>query len=70
MHSYRARVYSGTAVVYSLVCHLLPIPAEGAVERHWLTATQSLPKISIEETEAPQTLDKLSENTNKKSAEL
>lgn len=64
MHSYRGHVYSGTAVVYSLVGHLLPIPAEGAVEGHWFTATQSLPKISIEETEALQTLHKLSENTN------
>lgn len=59
----RVHVYCGTAVVYSLVCHLLPIPAEGAVgECRWLSAAQRLPEIAIEETEAPQTLNELSIN--------
>lgn len=44
---------------YSLVCHLLSVPAEGAVERCRLFAAQSFSETTVELTEAPQTRDKL-----------
>lgn len=40
---------------YSLVCHLLSIPAEGAVECRRLFAAQSFSEAAVELTEAPQT---------------
>jgi len=42
-----------------LVCHLLSVPAEGAVECRRLLATQRFSEITVELTEAPQTRDKL-----------
>lgn len=44
---------------YSLVCHLLSVPAEGAVECRGLFAAQSFSEATVELTEAPQTRDKL-----------
>lgn len=44
---------------YSLVCHLLSVPAEGAVECCRLFAAQSFSETTVELTEAPQTRDKL-----------
>ena len=47
---------------YSLVGHFLSVPAEGVVERGWLTAAQCLPQATVERAEAPQAGDELPED--------
>lgn len=46
-------------MINSLVCHLLSVPAEGAVECRRLFAAQRFSETTVELTEAPQTRDKL-----------